>query len=286
MQPAYLPVGKQGAKKRKRTGFRCKECFIFQKKSNFAGDRIYFRKIVQCTDMKIFNRERVRTFIRGCRLGDYLRQFSIVTGGVIVTFWGSSLITEHTLQKQVRTTMRLMTEEMRYNLHAVRQMRKLTGKDLHMASMLVENEMDLKHIPEDTLQAYSTFFSNLSDFRYKQDALEVLKGSSQMQYIADKQMLQDILQTYYSLAELKTNLKDYYELKSKILYEVIFFSGRTKEEVIHYMSFSFPRQVSYLMSNPNFLSFVITVPGFTDWGAMDRLEEELTKQIEFLEKTY
>lgn len=236
--------------------------------------------------MKIFDRERVCTFIRGCRLGDYLRQFSIVTGGVIVTFWGSSLITEHTLQKQVRTTMRLMTEEMRYNLNAVRQMRKLTGKDLHMASMLLENNMDLKHIPEDTLQAYSTFFSNMSDFQYKQDALEVLKGSSQMQYIADKQMLQDILQIYYSLAELKTDLKGYYELKSKVLYEVIFFSGRTKEKVIQYTSFSFSQQVSYLMSNPSFLSFVITVPGFTDWGAMDRLEEELTRQIEFLEKTY
>ena len=236
--------------------------------------------------MKRLRRDRIRAFIRSCRLGDYLRQFSIVTGGVIVTFWGSSLITEHTLQKQVRTTMRLMTEEMRHNRDAVREIKKLTGKDVYMASLLISNKMDLDRIPVDTLQAYSSFFSNMSEFNYKQDALEVLKGSSQMQYIADKQMLQDILQTYYSLAELKENIKGYYELKSKVIYEVIFFSGRTKEEVIKYMSLSLSQQMSYMMSNPGFLSFVITVPGFIDWGSMERLENELNKQIEFLEKTY
>lgn len=236
--------------------------------------------------MKIFDRERVCTFIRGCRLGDYLRQFSIVAGGVIVTFWGSSLITEHTLQKQVRTTMRLMISEMRHNLDAVRGIEKLTAKDVHMASLLLDNNLDPASIPIDTLKAYMSFFSNMSEFKYKQDALEVLKGSSQMQYIADKQMLQDILQTYYGLASLQTDIQGYYELKSKVLYESIYFSSRSKEEVIEFLNYDYSQNVAFLMTQPTFLSFVITVPGFIDWSEMDRLEKKLSEQIEFLEKTY
>lgn len=236
--------------------------------------------------MKKLSKEHVRTFIRSCRLGDYLRQFSIVAGGVIVTFWGSALITEYTLQKQVRMTMHLMTEELQYNREKIRNIKKLTAEDVHMSSLLLKNKLDITRIPIDTLLAYQRFFSNMSEFKYKQDALEVLKGSSQMQYIADKKMLQDILQTYYRLESLRTDLEQYYELKTKVLYETIFFSNRSKEEIIDFLSFDMFKNVSYLMSRPSFLSFVITVPGFIDWKEMDRMEEELSKQIEVLEKTY
>lgn len=99
-------------------------------------------------------------------------------------------------------------------------------------------------------------------------------------------MLQDILQTYYRLESLRTDLEQYYELKTKVLYETIFFSNRSKEEIIDFLSFDMFKNVSYLMSRPSFLSFVITVPGFIDWKEMDRMEEELSKQIEVLEKTY
>lgn len=42
-------------------------------------------------------------------------------------------------------------------------------------------------------------FNNMDEFSYRTDALDVLKGSSLMQYIPDKRMLQDVLQTYFEL---------------------------------------------------------------------------------------
>lgn len=237
--------------------------------------------------MKKLNRNSISTFIRNCRMGDYLRQFSIVAGGVIVTFWGSSLITERARQKEVRETMHLMTEELRYNCNALKDIKVKVGEDIYMSSLLLENELDPVRIPADTLYAYSRFFSNLENFDYRQDALGVLKGSSQMQNIADKRMLQDILQTYHRLEKLRNNIQGYYDLKKKIFYEIVIFSQRKKEEVVKdAMRDNFLEDVTYFMNQPSFLSYVVVVPNFTDWEEIGRLEKKLGEQIRFLEEKY
>lgn len=237
--------------------------------------------------MKKLNRNSISTFIRNCRMGDYLRQFSIVAGGVIVTFWGSSLITERARQKEVRETMHLMTEELRYNCNALKDIKVKVGEDVYMSSLLLENELDPARIPADTLYAYSRFFSNLEDFDYRQDALGVLKGSSQMQNIADKRMLQDILQTYHRLEKLRNNIQGYYDLKKKIFYEIVIFSKRKKDEIVKdAMRDNFLEDVAYFMNQPSFLSYVVVVPNFTDWEEIERLEKKLGEQIRFLEEKY
>ena len=46
------------------------------------------------------NIDKIKSTIKGWRLGDYFRQFSIVAAGIIVTFWGSDKVTEHSRQKR------------------------------------------------------------------------------------------------------------------------------------------------------------------------------------------
>ena len=47
------------------------------------------------------NIDKIKSTIKGWRLGDYFRQFSIVAAGIIVTFWGSDKVTEHRDRKSV-----------------------------------------------------------------------------------------------------------------------------------------------------------------------------------------
>ena len=54
------------------------------------------------------NIDKIKSAIKGWRLGDYFRQFSIVAAGIIVTFWGSDKVTEHSRQKEVRAAMQLV----------------------------------------------------------------------------------------------------------------------------------------------------------------------------------
>lgn len=45
-------------------------------------------------------------------------------------------------------------------------------------------------------------------------------------------------------------------------------------------------QVSFLISNDEFVNFVIMVPGFLYWDEFDKLDEMLDKQIQTLKAKY
>ena len=236
--------------------------------------------------MKKLNWNTVRPFIKKYRVGDYLRQFSIVAGGVIVTFWGSALITQHARQQEVRSTMQLVTKELQYNREALQGIKMLTNQDIHMSLLLIENNLVLSGIPADTLYTYKKFFSNLTNFHYRNDALEVLKGSSLMQYISDKQLLQNILQVYYRLENMQKNINNYYSLKEKTLQDLFF--SRKKEDLIQTLNKkdNFFDNVSYLMNQPSFLNYVVIVPSFLNWQELEKLDQNLNQQICILEEKY
>lgn len=236
--------------------------------------------------MKKLNWNTIGSVIKNYRIGDYLRQFSIVAGGVIVTFWGSALVTEQACQKEVHSTMQLVIKELQYNREALQGIKVLINQDIYISSLLIENDLVLSGIPADTLYSYKKFFSNLTSFSYKIDALEVLKGSSLMQYISDKQMLQDILQIYYQLEKIQKSVNSYYLLKEKIIQDLVF--SRKKEDLIQTLNKknNFFEHISYLMNQPSFLNYVIVVPSFFNWQELEKLDQNLSQQIRILKEKY
>lgn len=227
--------------------------------------------------------DRIKATAHDWRLGDYFRQFSIVAAGIIVTFWGSDKITEHSRQKEVRATMQLVAEELEYNRKELREVKRLLDIDVHMSIVLSKHKMDISDIPSDTILKYDKLFNNMSEFSYKTDALDVLKGSSLMQYISDKRMLQDLLQAYFILERRKKDVTDYYAAKT----DVIMSLAMSKDMRFALKSDnSFRDQVSFLLSHDRFVNFVIMVPGFLYWDEFDALDEMLSEQIEVLKDKY
>lgn len=229
------------------------------------------------------NIDKIKSAIKGWRLGDYFRQFSIVAAGIIVTFWGSDKVTEHSRQKEVRAAMQLVAEELEYNRKELRNIKHLLDIDRNMSSLLIEHKMDISGIPADTLSKYDKLFNNMSELSYKTDALDVLKGSSLMQYISDKRLLQDVLQTYFELGRRKKDVSDYYAAKTDVIMKLAMsrnfkFALKTNNNLLD--------QISFLISNDQFVNFVIMVPGFLYWEEFDELDEMLDKQIQALKAKY
>lgn len=227
--------------------------------------------------------DRIKATAHDWRLGDYFRQFSIVAAGIIVTFWGSDKITEHSRQKEVRATMQLVAEELEYNKEELRKIKRLLDIDVHMSTVLLDHNMDIYDIPEDTLQKYGKLFSNLDEFSYRTDALDVLKGSSLMQYISDKRLLQDVIQTYFQLGRIKKDVGDYYKIKTDVLMSIITSKKKTK---VSADDDDFRNNISFLLNEDRFVNFVVMVPGFLYWGEFDALDEMLSEQIEVLKDKY
>lgn len=226
---------------------------------------------------------KVKASIKNWRLGDYFRQFSIVAAGIIVTFWGSDRITENARQREVRATMQLVVEELEYNRQELRQVKRLLDIDIHMSQLLKEQDWDVSKIPVDTLWKYGKLFNNMSEYSYRADALDVLKGSSLMQYIPDKRMLQDVLQIYFELSEKRKDVGEYYKTKIDVLMGAAKSRDFTR---IFDRDDSLRDQALYLMQYREFSNFVIMVPGFLYWKEFDELDERLDKQIEVLRSKY
>jgi hypothetical protein len=179
--------------------------------------------------------------------------------------------------------MQLVAEELEYNRKELRNIKHLLDIDRNMSSLLIEHKMDISGIPADTLSKYDKLFNNMSELSYKTDALDVLKGSSLMQYISDKRLLQDVLQTYFELGRRKKDVSDYYAAKTDVIMKLAMsrnfkFALKTNNNLLD--------QISFLISNDQFVNFVIMVPGFLYWEEFDELDEMLDKQIQTLKAKY
>lgn len=226
---------------------------------------------------------KVKATIKRWRMGEYFRQFSIVAAGVIVTFWGSDWISERARQREVRATMQLVAEELEHNRQELRNIQQLLNVDIHMSNVLMEHKMDISEIPMDTLYKYDKLFNNMNDFYYRTDALDVLKGSSLMQYIPDKRLLQDVMQIYFELGRKQKDVRDYYTTKTDVLMGLVMTSRR--KDVLD-SNRTFRDEISFLLKHDKFVNFVIMAPGFLYWEEFAALDEKLAHQIQVLKDKY
>ena len=97
--------------------------------------------------------------IKKWKIGDYARQFSIVTGGVLLTLWLTARITEAAKQREVRQAMQLVASELHDNLQVVRDYRYTYGKDKWVARRLLEADFSLAGFPSDTVETYSRYIT-------------------------------------------------------------------------------------------------------------------------------
>lgn len=233
------------------------------------------------------NFSKLKSIGKGWRIGDYLRQFSIVVAGIIVTFWGSDKITEHSRQKEVSAMMNLVAEELEQNRLGLKAITARIDIDRHMAKLLLDHKLDVSTIPEDTLQKYYSFFYYMEDYDYTVDALDVLKGSSLMQYIPDKRLLQDVLQSYYRLYRTRKDINTYFQLRKDVLLEYAF--SATKEEVIKELTEpaqGLKHDISDILDNERFINYTRQTPNILDWQSFTLLDKELSKQIRIIHEKY
>lgn len=229
--------------------------------------------------------KQIKDILKSWRIGDYLRQFSIVAAGVIVTFWGSDLISQHAREKEISSVMQLIIKELQANQKELQGIKTDIDGDIRMSLLLKEAELQLDLIPNDTISKYQAFFSSTSEMTVSSDALEVLKNSSLMQHIPDKQMLQELLGTYNKLYEIQNGVKSYYDLKYHVITGSL--EKLTKEKAFAYgIKMDGNSHKHFLLQQPDFIFFISAVEYFTDWEVMNQMNDRLSRLITYLQKSY
>ena len=100
--------------------------------------------------------------LKSWRVGDYFRQLSTVVIGVLITFWGSDLVTQHARQREIRSLMQLIVQELQTNRKELQSIQSEIADDVRMSRLLQQAALNLDAIAPDTLRRYGTFFSSMT----------------------------------------------------------------------------------------------------------------------------
>ncbi len=209
--------------------------------------------------MKCF--KRMKEVLKSWRLSDYFRQLSTVVIGVLITFWGSDLVSQHARQNEIRSVMQLIAQELQDNQETLQIVSSNIRNDIRMSQILLKENFNLDAIPADTISKYNRLFTSTSTLYVLSDALEVLKNSSLMQHIPNKQLLRELLWTYNRLYELQNTVRSYYGWKDQIIKESV--SRLTQEQSLVAVT-NMNELQHFMLKQTDFIMFVGSVEGYTN----------------------
>lgn len=147
---------------------------------------------------------------------EYMLQLSVVILGIVITFAGSGLIERWQRQRQIKTVMKLIVEELRENRRMVQHCTEKFIYDRNGMLMFGRYGKEVDKIPQDSLLYYNSIWS-LRDVVFMDDAVEVLKLSGLISTIRDKDFLMRILGCYRGLDGFAKNVDSYNRFKMDAL---------------------------------------------------------------------
>lgn len=226
---------------------------------------------------------KVKTTIKSWRMGDYIRQTSIVVIGVLITFGGSGLITRCSEQKDIKATMLLIKDELANNRESFDKIVVRFSEDEHLSALLVKHNMNCRAIPEDSLKQFRFSIGQIGGFYYTRNALDILKNSMLMQKISDKELLLSLIDAYEALERYKMSIKLYYDMKEDAFFP--FFLSLTDEQNEKVNEGGWEAWEIYLSDRK--LRNLLKIPqGYFTPDYQKRIEQKLDKVMQVLEKKY
>ena len=136
-----------------------------------------------------------RSAIKG-RLGDFICNFIAVVLGIAITFVGSDMIQEHNKKKEVAQALQLVKSELLINRETIEEMMKIEKINKEGACYLLQYKDKMNEASSDSLNYYGYFPFQSQDFLPVTDAMEMLRASSVMQNIKNKELAVEIIQAY------------------------------------------------------------------------------------------
>lgn len=151
----------------------------------------------------------------------YIRDISIVIVGIVITFAGSELVSRQVKKKEIRAVMELIKDKFESNIRHMEEVLQVIESERMLYVDLMDNRFDLRRMPLDSLQVRRGLITYVSNFVPKKDAFDLLKSSSLMQYIRNKELMLKIIEVYDRLYGVEIDIRAYYEYKSRAIMETI-----------------------------------------------------------------
>lgn len=166
--------------------------------------------------MKLKLKNKIKNTLSNWRIGDYIRQLSVVVVGIIITFAGSNFISERNNQKKLKTALQLVKNELTANRTEIESMKKRFDKERDFGNYINRYRDSIRKADADSLYNNQNIFFQTVDFTYYEDAMEMLKTSTLIQQIEDQELAMQLAKTYGEIRMSHANLRFYYSSKMEL----------------------------------------------------------------------
>lgn len=149
------------------------------------------------------------------KIGDFILQLLVVILGIVVTFAASNAVSERAKAKEVAKAMEIVKTELEENRENLEQITKRLRLEQQISTYILDHKEQPEKASADTLRRYISMPFQIWNFIYGTDAMEMLKTSSLIPNIRDKELVLKIMKAYNGLKEAKEVVTWYYDLKQK-----------------------------------------------------------------------
>lgn len=184
------------------------------------------------------------------RLGDYLRQLSIIIIGILVTFQGSAWIESARQRRESRELLVMIEEEMNGNMAEIIRARKMLAVEVEAMSFFRRHINDIRSAPRDSIKKYYWLLDYGPSYSYTSNAFEVLKSSPSAANKIDRQLMSSIFLCYDQIKTSLVSLNYYYSSKFERVSNFFFSIDRHLIEQIRTGQDMFP-YIEAFLNNPS-----------------------------------
>jgi len=147
-------------------------------------------------------------------------EFIVVVLGIAITFAGEALIKRSYEQEEVRSSLRLVCDELRDDISYVKSCDSTYVVQRMAADFLCENVGQYYTCNQDSLNKHCNPLFFLSIYSESREALELLKNSGVFSKINDKSLALDIIHAYGYLQDYMASGKFYSDKMLRMIEEV------------------------------------------------------------------
>ena len=186
-------------------------------------------------------------------------------------------------QADIKSTMLLIKDELKSNRKNFEGIVSEFSTDERLSALLVEHDMNVRLIPEDSLKQFRYSIGQIRSFYYTRNALDILKNSMLMQKISDKEFLLSLIDVYEALEGFKISMNGYYDMKEDAA--IPFYLTLTDEQTNTVNEGKWEAWEIYL-SDRKLRNFLKIPQGYFIPGYQERIEQKIDKMIQTIEQKY
>ena len=162
-------------------------------------------------------KNRFSAFFHQQDWGGFLLNFLAVVLGIVITFWGESLISNHKEQKEVRDALILVRDELKDNMASLDSAQVMADQDNRAALYLMQYYDNFEACNRDSMRLYCNLPVSINPVTTSANAMELLKSAGLFQKIPDKTLALDIMRAYNAVDAYKHSFEFYNDKKNRLI---------------------------------------------------------------------